>query len=69
MIIFAQIGLDNTFEVLENFKKSHRRNITIHKQFSALENIISNMEDSPPKPIGKESRIVNPIFRDENCYH
>nr|CAG8527328.1 837_t:CDS:2 [Entrophospora candida] len=38
-------------------------------QFSALENIISNVEDSPPKPIGKESQIINPMFHDRNYNH
>ncbi|CAG8644531.1 18126_t:CDS:10, partial [Acaulospora morrowiae] len=54
-------GLDDSLEVLEELKKSHRRNTIIRFQSSTLKIYISDAKSSPQKPTGKKSRIINPV--------
>ncbi|RIB12266.1 hypothetical protein C2G38_2041964 [Gigaspora rosea] len=54
-------GLDDTLNVLEELKRSHRRNTFLRFQSLALKNYIGDAKDSPQKPMGKNSRIINPV--------
>ncbi|CAG8621738.1 12430_t:CDS:10, partial [Gigaspora rosea] len=54
-------GLDDTLKVLEEFKRSHRRNTLLRFQSIALKNYIGDAKSSPQKPTGKKSRIINPV--------
>ncbi|CAG8609835.1 4449_t:CDS:10, partial [Diversispora eburnea] len=54
-------GLDDSLEVLEEFKKSHRRNTIMRFQSSTLKRYIGDAKSSPQKPTGKKSRIINPV--------
>ncbi|CAG8523913.1 2512_t:CDS:10 [Scutellospora calospora] len=54
-------GLDNSFKLLEEFKKSHRRNTALHSQSSILKDCVGNVnENSPLNPTSKRARIINP---------
>ncbi|CAG8601925.1 1509_t:CDS:10, partial [Dentiscutata heterogama] len=54
-------GLDNSFKLLEEFKKSHRRNTALHSRSSILKDYVSNVnESSPLNPTGKRARTINP---------
>ncbi|CAG8496648.1 15589_t:CDS:2, partial [Funneliformis mosseae] len=52
-------GLDDTLKILEELKKSHRRNSVFHSQSSKLMSHIGDAKSSPQKPIGKNSRFIN----------
>ncbi|CAG8748377.1 5379_t:CDS:2, partial [Acaulospora morrowiae] len=60
-------GLDDSLEVLEEFKKSHRRNTIIRFQSSTLKRYIGDAKSSPQKLTGKKSRIINPVVH--HLYH
>ncbi|RHZ89168.1 hypothetical protein Glove_18g128 [Diversispora epigaea] len=60
-------GLDDSLEVLEEFKKLHRRNTIIRFQSSTLKRYIGDAKSSPQKPTGKKSRIINPVVH--HMYH
>ncbi|CAG8655467.1 11457_t:CDS:10 [Ambispora gerdemannii] len=47
-------GLDDFLEVLEELKKSHRRNTIIRFQSSTLKRYIGDAKSSPQKPTGKK---------------
>ncbi|CAG8476317.1 5536_t:CDS:2, partial [Scutellospora calospora] len=54
-------GLDNSFKLLEEFKKSHRRNTALHLRSSILKDYVDNVnESSPLNPTGKRARTINP---------
>jgi hypothetical protein len=48
------MGLDDSFEILKELKKSHRRNTALHSQSLALKNYLSNAKSLPQKPTGKK---------------
>jgi hypothetical protein len=59
------MGLDDTIKVLEDLKKSHRRNTALRSQTSALKYYMGDAKSSPEKPKGKNSRIINPLMYDD----
>ncbi|CAG8724018.1 20778_t:CDS:2, partial [Racocetra persica] len=56
-------GLDNSFKLLEKFKKSHWRNTSLHSRSSILKDYVGNVnESSPLNPTGKRARINKSSF-------
>ncbi|CAB4443696.1 unnamed protein product [Rhizophagus irregularis] len=55
-------GLDDTLKILEELKKSHRRNSVLHSHSSILKSHIGDAKSSPKKPAGKNSRFINPLM-------
>ena len=49
--------------VLEELKKSHRRNTALHSRSLALKNYIGDAKSSPQKPTGKTSRSINLLMQ------
>ncbi|CAG8527776.1 14127_t:CDS:10 [Acaulospora morrowiae] len=63
------MGLDDTIKVLEDLRKSHRRNSALRSQTSALKNYMGDVKNTPEKPKGKNSRIINPLVYDDYDDH
>ncbi|CAG8636112.1 9749_t:CDS:2, partial [Racocetra fulgida] len=59
--VITNFNHDDTLKVLEEFKRSHRRNTLLRFQSIALKNYIGDAKSSPQKPTGKKSRIINPV--------
>ncbi|PKB95518.1 hypothetical protein RhiirA5_436565 [Rhizophagus irregularis] len=55
-------GLDDTLKILEELKKSHRRNSVLHFHSSILKSHIGDAKSSPKKLAGKNSRFINPLM-------
>uniref|UniRef100_U9SNZ8 Uncharacterized protein n=2 Tax=Rhizophagus irregularis TaxID=588596 RepID=U9SNZ8_RHIID len=55
-------GLDDTLKILEELKKSHRRNSVLHSHSSILKSHIGDAKSSPKKLAGKNSRFINPLM-------
>ncbi|CAI2195927.1 5069_t:CDS:2, partial [Funneliformis geosporum] len=53
--------LDDTLKILEELKKSHRRNSVFHSQSLILKSHIGDAKSSPQKPTGKNLRFINPL--------
>ncbi|RIA92108.1 hypothetical protein C1645_821189 [Glomus cerebriforme] len=62
-------GLDDSIRVLEQLKKSHRKNSALCSQNSSLKKHIGDAKNSPQKPKEKNSRIISLLMIHDDDYN